>query len=42
MTAASAESLRDQTLLKVTYNAGLRASAVVHLPIVHIDSRRMC
>ena len=28
---AAAESLRDQTLLKVTYNAGLRASEVVHL-----------
>jgi len=39
---AAAESLRDQTLLKVTYNAGLRASEVVHLQIAHIDSRRMC
>ena len=39
---AAAESLRDQTLLKVTYNAGLRASEVVHLTIAHIDSRRMC
>ena len=38
----AAESLRDQTLLKVTYNAGLRASEVVHLQIAHIDSRRMC
>ena len=39
---AAAESLRDQMLLKVTYNAGLRASEVVHLQIAHIDSRRMC
>ena len=39
---AAAESLRDQTLLKVTYNAGLRASEVVHLHIAHIDSHRMC
>jgi integrase/recombinase XerD len=39
---AAAESLRDQTLLKVTYNAGLRASEVVHVPIAHIDSHRMC
>ena len=39
---AAAESLRDQTLLKVTYNAGLRASEVVHLKIGHIDSHRMC
>ena len=39
---AAAESLRDQTLLKVTYNAGLRASEVVHLTIAHIDSHRMC
>ena len=39
---AAAESLRDQTLLKVTYNAGLRASEVVHLQIAHIDSHRMC
>jgi integrase/recombinase XerD len=39
---AAAESLRDQTLLKVTYNAGLRASEVVHLKIAHIDSHRMC
>src|SRR5947207_6970969 len=39
---AAAESLRDQTLLKVTYNAGLRASEVVHLHISHIDSHRMC
>jgi integrase/recombinase XerD len=39
---AAAESLRDQTLLKVTYNAGLRASEVVHLRIAHIDSHRMC
>ena len=39
---AAAESLRDQALLKVTYNAGLRASEVVHLAIAHIDSRRMC
>jgi site-specific recombinase XerD len=39
---ATAESLRDQTLLKVTYNAGLRASEVVHLQIAHIDSHRMC
>jgi site-specific recombinase XerD len=38
----AAESLRDQTLLKITYNAGLRASEVVHLQIAHIDSRRMC
>ena len=39
---AATESLRDQMLLKVTYNAGLRASEVVHLQIAHIDSRRMC
>ena len=26
----------------MTYNAGLRASEVVHLQIAHIDSRRMC
>src|SRR5262249_45934396 len=39
---AAAESLRDQMLLKVTYNAGLRASEVVHLQIAHIDSHRMC
>jgi integrase/recombinase XerD len=39
---AAAESLRDQTLLKVTYNTGLRASEVVHLKIAHIDSHRMC
>jgi integrase/recombinase XerD len=39
---AAAESLRDQPLLKVTYNAGLRASEVVHLQIAHIDSHRMC
>jgi integrase/recombinase XerD len=39
---AAAESLRDQTLLKVTYNAGLRASEVVHLHIAHLDSHRMC
>ena len=39
---AAAESLRDQTLLKVTYNAGLRASEVVHLKMAHIDSHRMC
>ena len=39
---AAAESLRDRTLLQVTYNAGLRASEVVHLQIAHIDSRRMC
>ena len=39
---AAAESLRDQMLLKVTYNAGLRASAVVHLHIAPIDSRRLC
>ena len=39
---AAAESLRDQTLLRVTYNAGLRASEVVHLTIAHLDSRRMC
>jgi integrase/recombinase XerD len=39
---AAAESLRDQTLLKMTYNAGLRASEVVHLQIAHIDSHRMC
>jgi integrase/recombinase XerD len=39
---AAAETLRDRTLLKVTYNAGLRASEVVHLQIAHIDSRRMC
>ena len=39
---AAAESLRDRTLLQVTYNAGLRASEVVHLKIAHIDSRRMC
>lgn len=39
---AAAESLRDQTLLKVTYNAGLRASEVLHLKITHIDSQRMC
>ena len=38
----AAESLRDRTLLKVTYNAGLRASEVVHLQIAHIDSHRMC
>ena len=39
---AAAESLRDRTLLKVPYNAGLRASEVVQLQIAHIDSRRMC
>jgi site-specific recombinase XerD len=39
---AAAESLRDRTLLQVTYNAGLRASEVIHLQIAHIDSRRMC
>ena len=39
---AAAASLRDQTLLKVTYNTGLRASEVVHLQIAHIDSHRMC
>jgi integrase/recombinase XerD len=39
---AAAASLRDQTLLKVTYKAGLRASAVVHLRIAPIDSHRMC
>ena len=39
---AAAETLRDRTLLKVTYNAGLRASEVVHLQIAHIDSQRMC
>src|SRR4051812_46007457 len=39
---AAAESLRDQTLLKVASNAGLRASAVVHLHIAHIDRHRMC
>jgi integrase/recombinase XerD len=38
----AAESLCDRTLLKVTYNAGLRASEVVHLKIAHIDSHRMC
>src|SRR5207247_7998632 len=38
---AAAESLRDQTLLKVTYNAGLRASEVVHLQTANIDSHRM-
>jgi site-specific recombinase XerD len=39
---AAAESLRDRTLLQVTYNAGLRASEVIHLQIAHIDSHRMC
>ena len=39
---AGAQNLRDQTLLQVTYNAGLRVSEVTHLRIEHIDSKRMC
>jgi integrase/recombinase XerD len=38
----SAQSLYDQTLLKVTYNAGLRVTEVTRLRIEDIDSQRMC
>lgn len=39
---AAAKTLRDQTLIKTTYNAGLRASEVINLKISNIDSARMC
>lgn len=32
----------EQTLLKVTYNAGLRVGEVTRLRVEHIDSQRMC
>ncbi|MEE8303833.1 MAG: site-specific integrase [Candidatus Tectomicrobia bacterium] len=39
---AAATHLRDRTLLKVTYNAGVRVSEVLHLKVAHIDSQRQC
>lgn len=39
---AGAQNLRDQTMLKVIYNAGLRVSEVTRLRIEHIASKRMC
>jgi integrase/recombinase XerD len=38
----AAENLYAQTLLKVTYNAGLRVREVINLRLEDIDSQRMC
>jgi integrase/recombinase XerD len=39
---AAATDLRQRTLLKTTYSAGLRVSETVNLKVTDIDSRRMC
>ena len=39
---AAATNLRQRTLLKTTYSAGLRVSETVNLKVTDIDSRRMC
>jgi site-specific recombinase XerD len=35
-------NLRQRTLLKTTYSAGLRVSETINLKVTDIDSRRMC